>query len=153
APNKDLKVAVRKEKAQRAVWNNIARAQMQLETNLRAPVKAPASETSLQLTLENKELQKAVKEYVAKLTALPDGKSDAIGYVFAVNGKINSGDLSLSNALFKKVWPVLLEGSAVEAITELKKDQKFEPVTAEAVKAFLEEVERGKAIEQNITNR
>jgi hypothetical protein len=153
AANKDLKLAVRQAKAQRMVWEHVARAQMKLGDNLGKSVKAPASETSYQLTLEDQQLQETVAGYVKKLTALPDGKADVIGYAFAVNGKINSVDIYVSNALFKKVWPVLLKGSAVEAITELQKDKKFEPITAESVKAFLVEIDKGKTTEQDLTQR
>jgi hypothetical protein len=152
-PNKDLKLAVRQAKAQPQVWDHVAKAQMKIGYNLGKSVKSPASETSYQLTLEDKKLQETVAAYVKDLTALPEAKSDVIGFVFAVNGKINSGDMYLSSALFKKVWPTLLKGSAVEAITEIQKDKKFEPVTAENVKAFLAEMEKGKKTEQALTPR
>ena len=49
-----------------------------------------------------------------------------IGYVFAINGKVNSADIYGSNVLFKKLWPKLLKANAIEAIAELQKD-KFKP--------------------------
>jgi hypothetical protein len=153
AANKDLKLAVRKSKVQRQVWDHVAKAQMKLGDNLGKSVKAQASETSYQLSLEDKKLQETVAEYVKQMTKLPDDKADVVGYVYAVNGKINSGDIYMSSALFKKVWPVLVKGSAVEAITEMQKDKKFEPVSAEMVKAFLVEVEKGKTTQQDLTAR
>jgi hypothetical protein len=153
AATKDLKIAVRKERGQRAVWDNVARAQMKLGDNLKKNVQSPVSGTSLQLTLEDKDLEKTVDTYVNKLLSATQGKKDVIGYVFAVNGKINSGDMYACNALFQKVWPLLLRGSAVEAFAELKKDNKFDPITADAVKKFLAEVETGKTTEQDLTKR
>ena len=41
-----------------------------------------------------------------------------MGYVFAVNGKINSADIYPSNGLFRKMWPKLLRASATEALGE-----------------------------------
>ena len=63
--------------------------------------------------------------YIKKLSGIIDGKSDVIGYAFAVNGKISSSDVYGSNALFRQLWPKLLKASAVEAIAELQKDAKF----------------------------
>jgi ARG/rhodanese/phosphatase superfamily protein len=153
AAPKDLKLAVRQQKAQRAVWDNVAKAQMKLSENVGKEVRAAASPSSLQLTLEDQTLKENMEAYVKKLAALPEGKADVIGFACAINGKLSSADVYASNALFKKVWPVLLKGSAVEAIAELKKGQKFEPLTAEAVKTFLAEAEKGKATEQALTPR
>ena len=50
-----------------------------------------------------------------------------IGYAFAINGKVNSADVYASHELFQKLWPKLLESSAVEAFSELQKDKKFAP--------------------------
>ncbi len=40
-----------------------------------------------------------------------------------------------------------------EAIGEYEKDKKYESVTADAVKGFLSEAERGKASEKEVTAR
>jgi hypothetical protein len=80
------------------------------------------------------------------------GKDDVLGYVFAINGKVNSADVYASTALFKKLWPKLLKANAIEAIAELQKN-KFEPATVEKVKEFLSEAEKGKSAEKEITAR
>ncbi len=76
-----------------------------------------------------------------------------IGYVFAINGAVNSADVYASSELFKKLWPKLLKANAIEAIAELQKDLKFEPATAENVKTFLAEAESSKASEKEVTAR
>jgi len=53
-------------------------------------------------------VQESTAAYVAKLSSIVDGKSDVIGYVFAINDKINSGDVYYSNGLFRRFWPKLL---------------------------------------------
>ena len=153
APTKDLKLAVRKDMAQRKVWENVAKAQMQLGSNTGGSVRDARSATSLQLTLENKKLQEATEAYVKKLQSAADGKEDVIGYAFAVNGVINSADVYASHQLFMKLWPMLLKGSAVEAISELKKDKSFKPVTADKVEAFLTDAEKGKENGKDISKR
>ena len=81
------------------------------------------------------------------------GKNDVIGYVFAINGAVNSADVYASSELFKKLWPKLLKANAIEAIAELRKNLKFEPATAEDVKTFLAEAESSKASEKEVTAR
>ncbi len=118
-----------------------------------ASVTDRASPSSLQLTLENKLVKDTANDYIKKLSSIISGKRDVVGFVFAINGEINSADVYSSNALFAKLWPKMLEASAVEAIAELKADEKFQPVEASAVKAFLRESQTGKAEAKSVTAR
>ena len=112
-----------------------------------------ASPSSLQLTLENKLVKQSAKDYVQKLSSIINGKRDIIGFVFAINGQINSADVYSSNALFAKLWPKMLEASAIEAVAELKADEKFEPVETAEEKAFLRESQTGKTETKRVTTR
>src|SRR5215475_4035557 len=116
-------------------------------------VAAPASSSSLQLSLENKNLKQAVDEYVKKLSPIIDGKNDVIGYVFAINGQINSADVYSSHALFKKLWPKLIESSGAEAVGEFEKGKSYDQVKADVVKSFLMDAESGKGDEKEVTAR
>ena len=109
--------------------------------------------SSLQLTLENRKLQQTVNDYIKQLQGISEGKNDVIGFAFAVNGRVNSADVYASHALFQKLWPALLKGSAVEALAELKKDGKFAPVAAPAVTSFLADADKGRASEKKVTER
>src|SRR5215468_1455494 len=111
------------------------------------------SPSSLQLTLENKLVKDTANDYVKNLSSIINGKRDVIGFVFAINGQLNSADVYSSNALFAKLWPKMLEASAVEAIAELKADEKFEPVETDVVKTFLRESQNGKAETKRVTAR
>lgn len=108
-------------------------------------VTSQASPTSLQLTLENKNVKESSADYVKQLASLIAGKRDVIGYVFAINGQLNSADVYSSNALFIKLWPKLLEASAVEAFAEFEESAQFEPVTTGLAQTFLRAAESGKA--------
>jgi hypothetical protein len=66
---------------------------------------------------------------------------------------VNNADVYAANGLFLKLWPKLLKASAVEAVAGVKKDKKFDPPTAEAVLAFLTDVEKGKREEKKINDR
>ena len=98
------------------VWRNVAEIQKRLSDNLGAPVTSTESQTSLQLTLENGALAKAEAEYLAALQGAGEKDPDVIGYAFAVNGKISTADIYLSNGLFRKMWPKLIKSAAAEAI-------------------------------------
>ncbi|HKQ73452.1 MAG TPA: DUF6569 family protein [Blastocatellia bacterium] len=111
------------------------------------------SPSSLQLTLENKLVKDTTNDYIKSLSSIINGKRDVIGFVFVINGQLNSADVYSSNALFAKLWPKMLEASAVEAFAELKADEKFEPVETDQVKAFLRESHDGKAETKRVTAR
>ena len=112
-----------------------------------------ASPSSLQLTLENKLVKDTANDYVRNLTSIINGKRDVVGFVFAINGQINSADVYSSNALFAKLWPKMLEASAIEAIAELKAEEKSRLVDVIAIKAFLRESHTGKAETKKVTAR
>src|SRR5262249_16545406 len=116
-------------------------------------VASDQSASSLQLTLENKHVKQTSDEYIQKLSPIIDGKEDVIGHAFAINGQINSADTYISHSLFKKLWPKLLESTAIEAIGELEKDKKYDPIGLETVKAFLSDAESGTAAEKQVTTR
>jgi ARG/rhodanese/phosphatase superfamily protein len=111
------------------------------------------SRSSLQLTLENKLVKDTANDYIKNLSSIINGKRDVIGFVFAINGQLNSADVYSSNALFAKLWPKMLEASAIEAIAELKAEEKFQPVEADAVKTFLRESQAGKSETKRVAAR
>ena len=152
-PSKALKVAANHDKSQTRVWEKVAEAQTKLSRNVSAGVISSQSASSLQLSLENKQVRVKTDEYVIKLTEQLKGKNDVIGYAFAINGKINSADVYASGSLFRKLWPKLIRAAAIEAITEFSKNEKYEMVTGESVKAFLDNAERGRESENVVADR
>jgi ARG/rhodanese/phosphatase superfamily protein len=146
---RDLKLAAKSSRSQGAVWQNVTVAQDKLSQNVGTRVNSAASESSLQLALENKAVQKSADEYVKALSGITEGQNDVIGYAFAINGKVNSADVYASSGLFKKLWPKLLKASAIEAIAEFRKGATFANVSPETVKTFLDDSETGKAAEKS----
>jgi hypothetical protein len=151
--NNSLKFSVRKARSQKEVWDNVSNTQANLSKVVGSDVKAAMSDTSLQLTLEDDKLQKAVEAYVQKLSDLGDKDKDVIGYVVVINGKVNNADVYASHTLFRKLWPKLLKASAVEAVGEQQQDKKFDPVGADALKTFLAEVQKGKTTTKEVDAR
>ena len=140
---RELKLAAKTAESQGEVWRQVAVAQDKLSANTGTRVNGAASPTSFQLALENKQVQASADSYIKALGGIVNGKTDVIGYVFAINGKINSADVYASNSLFKKLWPKLLQASAIEAVADLRRGEKFEAPAADAVKGFLDDSPKG----------
>jgi hypothetical protein len=151
---KELKLAAKSANSQQAVWQNVTAAQEKLSRNVGGNVSSPVSSSSLELSIENSKVKETSAAYIDELDGILKNKPDVIGYVFAINGKVNSADVYASRALFAKLWPKLLKASAVEAIAELNKDADVaKPVPAEIVESFLAESEKPAAAAKEVTTR
>ena len=101
---------------------------------------ALASPTSLQLSLENEKLKQVQAAYIGALQGAGESDDDIVGYVFAINGKINGGDVYASNALFHKMWAKMLAANVTDAIA--KKDAaEGVPPAVKDVESFVAEAE------------
>ncbi len=139
---------------QQKVWSTVDRIQQRLARQVGAKVRSEKSRTSLQLALENKQLRKALAGYRTALARLVAAHPDAVGYVFAVNGRINSGDEYATNALFSKLWPKLLRASATEALSVRPKAAalpKQTHPTPVAVRAFIDGARTAAARTRTVT--
>ncbi|MFS8085535.1 MAG: ARPP-1 family domain-containing protein, partial [Acidobacteriota bacterium] len=150
---REVKLAAKARGSQGDVWREVAAAQDKLSANTGTRVNGAASPTSLQLALENKEVQKTAENYIEALAGIVNRKPDVIGYVFAINGKINSADIYASSVLFKKLWPKLLKASAIEAIAELRRGEKFAAPAADAVRGFLDDSPKDTEKEKDVSSR
>jgi ARG/rhodanese/phosphatase superfamily protein len=150
---KDLKLAAKRENSQQAVWKNVSLAQEKLSRNINAEAADRASASSFELTVETPKVKETTAAYINALSGVVHSKSDVIGYVFAINGHINSADVYASRALFLKLWPKLLKASAVEAIAELNEDVEVKPIASETVATFLAESEKPSASAKVVTRR
>jgi hypothetical protein len=150
---RDLKLAAKSAQSQQAVWANVSVAQEKLSRNVGAIVNSPVSNTSFELAVENAKVKQTTASYIDALDSIIRNKPDVIGYVFAINGQVNSADVYASHSLFTKLWPKLLKATAVEAIAELNQPATAEPVADETVQAFLVESERPAAKAKEVTGR
>jgi hypothetical protein len=164
--SKQLKIAARSTKSQQEVWNEVANTRNKLQKqkkpgNSASPLTtAPASnngaqnadpispnreQTSLQLAIEDKEIQKEIQKYCDALVHSIDSVPHAVGYAFAICGKTNSADFFVSHRLFSKLWLKLLRASALEALAEREAGSKtFAMVSAPDITSWLNESEKGK---------
>ena len=150
---KELKLAAKRERSQDAVWKNVRVTQEKLGKNVGGSVQEVVSISSLELSVENSKVKETTAAYIKALSGILQNKSDVIGYVFAINGHVNSADVYASRALFVKLWPKLLKASAVEAIAELNKDVEAKAVASETVHTFLADSEKAKAEARQVTRR
>ena len=124
-PSRNLKMAAKQDQNQSEVWSSVSLQQDKLNENVSKmkgediDVRDSRSSTSLQLTLENKDLDSLCNVYKMHLQTLPDS---AIGFAYAINGEIFGGDIYNNNKLFREMWPKLLNSIIVEAIAEFKSD-------------------------------
>jgi hypothetical protein len=150
---KDLKLATKAMPSQARVWNEVDVAQQKLSAGVNRDVRSNLSESSLQLAQENYSVQESSAAYVTKLSSTVDGKTDVIGFAFAINNKLNSADVYASNAMFKRFWPRLLKAAAIEAVAERRLNENKEVVSIAATGEFLLDSERGAETLNEITTR
>ncbi|MBA3352116.1 MAG: hypothetical protein H0U23_06790 [Blastocatellia bacterium] len=117
-PSKGLKLAAKHTGSQAQVWAGVAKSQEKLSAASNANVASNVSRSSMQLSLEHNAVRTGAGDYVEALRTIVRGKSDVIGFVFAINGEINSSDTYGSHDLFIKLWPRLLKAAAIEAVSE-----------------------------------
>ncbi|MEA2711444.1 MAG: hypothetical protein QOF78_4045 [Phycisphaerales bacterium] len=135
---------------QQKVWDEVKIAQQNLSKSVSADFSTTASPSSLQLTLENKNVREAVDAYVKALGDSPSGKDDVIGYAAVINGKMNCADVYGSNELFQKIWPRSLKSVATEAAGESNAGAAIAEVPAAAVEATLRKAEDGTKTENEV---
>jgi hypothetical protein len=135
--------------SQQTIWSTVKKVQERLSRSVGAQVAAPASPSSLQLSLENEKLKQAQAAYIKTLQDAGEADTDVVGYVYAINGKIDGGDVYASNALFRKMWRKQLAANVTEAIS--KKDAAPAPApSAKEAQAFLVTAETGAKTERAI---
>lgn len=147
---KDAKVALRSKKEQGEVWKSVAEAQEKISSNVGKPVAAAASPTSLQLSLEDKELKKKNEAFITALSGSVKANERAIGFVCVINDQINSAEIFAGHDLFRRAWPRLLEAAATEAISEQKEKVARKTVSLEKAADFLATAEDTKATKEHI---
>jgi hypothetical protein len=150
------KLAARYGLSQSEVWSGVAEQQTKLNENVSRLAGKPvdlrdaASESSLQLSLENKDLDSVKRQYLDKFNPLLNGKTDVIGFVYAINGELNTAEVYNNKNLFRALWPKLLDAAVTEAITEASANHQFRQVKAEDVKAFFETALSGSVTERRV---
>jgi hypothetical protein len=139
---------------QQAVWSSVGAAQQKLAANTPGLTNAASpSPTSLELTEEDGSVAKAAEAYEKDLATAPKDSSDVTGFIFAINGKLNSGDIYASGDLFLKMYPKLLHAAAMEALAEREggsEKKTYDAPTPQSVEALITAVDGANAGSQPI---
>ncbi|MBN2356064.1 hypothetical protein JXO59_08115 [candidate division KSB1 bacterium] len=151
--SKNLRLAAKAKKSQAEVWQEVSYIQDKLGSRIGQSVRSEDSESSLQLTLENKEIEKKTRAYVDHLLGIIDKNHNVLGFAFAVNGEFNSVDLYGHTALMQKLWPKMLEACAVEAVADYDAKAKTPVVTMEHLLGWLKEMDAGKEKQKLVDDR
>ena len=85
-----------------------------------------------------------------ELSHILDGKTDVIGFVYAINGEINTAEIYNNKTLFRALWPKLLDSAITEAISACSKDVQTPKVQPALVKAFFEMAVSGSVKERRV---
>jgi hypothetical protein len=127
---KDLKMAVVAGRDQREVWEQVAAAQHGLATSVGAVQASSPSPSSMQLSLESRQVVAATESYVRALSKVLDDQSGVVGFAYAINGKLSGADVYSSAALFRRMWPKLIEAGATEAVAARAEKAPAAPTAA-----------------------
>jgi len=143
--SRKLKMAARYDKNQGQVWQNIAEEQSKLGEKVSiingysVAMNDEISKTSLQLTLESKELKKAKSKLDEKFASLVENKETAIGYAYAINGEIYGIDVYNNKKLFDELWGKIAESIIVESVSNLE-EKKAKAANKSDVTVFMNAV-------------
>ena len=143
-PGKGLRLAVNSARQQGQVWEKVKEQQDKLGKTLKKNLADPKSPSSLQLTLEDKDLLAKIDEYVDKLRKAPQSEKRVIGFAIAINGKVESAEIYGSSLLLQKMWPKMLRAAAIDALGDLHAGKKFEAAEMDTIQAFLADTEKGR---------
>ncbi|MBL8700967.1 MAG: hypothetical protein JNK67_21510 [Alphaproteobacteria bacterium] len=155
-PSRQIKLAIRSiapaaanrgsdvARRQQEVWRGVEDTQAALTNAIGQPVAAPVSRSSLQLAIENGTLATTRAAYVKALRPIAEQEPDVVGYVVAVNGRMNGAEAYATNGLFRKMWPKLLDASATEALGARGDGAATAPPTLADAEAFLAAAEGGR---------
>ncbi|MEL6676599.1 MAG: DUF6569 family protein [Bacteroidota bacterium] len=145
--SKELRMAARYHGNQSQVWNEVSATQRKLSLNLSKSstdtviVSDSRSGSSLQLSLENKDLKQAQEEMSRKLKPLLTQHPQALGVAFAINGEIYGVELYNQRALFEAMWPKLLQSMITEALATSTQEQ-CEMLNQAKVGQYLQETKK-----------
>ncbi len=142
--SRGLKYAAKYKGNQSDVWSNVSKEQEKLNKNIsrlrgkNVNVRQNQSASSLQLTLENEELKKVKAGMEQKFDSLLYGKKRAIGFAYAINGKVYGAEMFNNKKLLKDLWGKLSHSIMDEAVASYDSSTVNSKVlTEEDVIAFI----------------
>ena len=153
-PSKELKLAAKHSRSQTEVWDSVKASQQKMSSAANTNVASNVSRSSLQLSLEHEAVRSNSSEYIDALRNIVKGQDDVVGFVFSINGAINSADTYGSGDLFIKLWPRLLKATAIEAVAESDGSKATEQPAVAMFSQFLSNAQSADSVsERSVTDR
>ena len=154
AASRELKLSIRRDCSQASVWTSVDAAQRKLSQSLGVDIRSAASPSSLPLAVENEAVRRRLEGYLLPFSNLLAAQPAAVGFAFAINGRLNSADLYATPELFRKLWPKLIEAAALEALAEAEVPGATCAIpTAAEVSSWLRRSRRGRKTRHAVTPR
>lgn len=156
--SRELKVASKGLGNQQRVWQEISKQQKDLNKNMsyisnkEVDITENESSTSLQLSLENEDLDSIKGEYKKVFGGLLNEFKDAVGFAYAINGEVYGIELYNNKKLFVGQWDKLLDACIVESVSNFNKDSVFIPAQAIHVKDLMASAKKGEQEVKNINS-
>lgn len=150
--SKEQKLAVKLSQDQNKVWDEGRKVQKGLADNaeLKESRGRVTGAASYVVTSELPEVEKQTQAYVEALLKVAQGKADAVGMAYTVNGEASTMEVYSSPGLFQKLWAKLLKGAAVEAFSKKSDAVPAREGTADDIKVFLTRASDGKTTSKDL---
>lgn len=134
----EIKLAAMHKRSQSMVWEKVHDFQESLGDSFKRSFHNDESPTSLQLTLEDEELDQKATEYLQDLLPLVENSpATVLGYALAINGQFNSAEIYTNSALFRRLWPRLLKANVIEALGSLARQDEPPLIGIDEIRACL----------------
>src|ERR1700733_1051949 len=104
--------------AQESIWHDVKVVQTNMTSALRDSVTRNQSPSSLELALDAKSVSEREHQFEKRFASLAHDRSNAVGFIYAIGGKIRGGDIYGSHSLLAAMWPKLVRAISAEAIVE-----------------------------------
>lgn len=156
ASGKKVRDSIRRKKAQGEVWQSIKDSQDSLGTTLKSSVYDEASPSSYYLSLKHKVMEEAREKFKPVVEKAIGKHPRAVGFIFAVNGKLQGAECFPNPEILKRSWPkwnqVIIDEAIVGSLmnqyaqeetadqkSEQKEPKEVPPVAPEFVEQWLEQ--------------
>jgi hypothetical protein len=149
--SRDLKIAAKLEKNQDEVWEFASINQKKLNDNVSyisgvdVEVENDVSVTSLQLSLENEELNKIKDDRLRFFNNMLKEHPSANGLAYVINGELYGMDTYNNRALFADLFSKLLDAIVVESIADYDSTRIDRQIEISDFRTFIEQFENAKS--------
>jgi hypothetical protein len=143
---KEQKLAVKLDRDQSKVWEEGRKVNKDLAEKSAGGRSAGVPSVQLDsyvLTAEAPNVLLKTSEYTETLLKIVDGKEDVVGMAFAINGEPSTVEIYGGPALFRKLWPKLLKGASLEALSKKSDQAPARQASADDVKILMTQASDG----------